>query len=109
MKRAADVGREDAQRRALEVIEGSQDREHEQGRDPAGRQRLAQRNRLAPDARQQLVGEQDLPLRLRLAGPALRLGLDQPGGQPGGGRARAGQRGQAGFGVVRFGGGLGGA
>src|SRR5579859_5704628 len=80
----------------LEVVEGSQDGEQEQGRSPAGRQRLAQRDRFAADARQQLVGEQDLARRLGLAGPTLRLGLDQAGGQPSGGGARTGRRGRPG-------------
>ena len=68
-----DVGRQDGEPRALQVVEGDDDGQDDEGRVPGLAQALAQRDVLLARSRQEVLGEQHL--RRRLAGPLTLGGL----------------------------------
>ena len=64
------------ERRRLELVERVQQQQHDEGRDAADAQRLAQRDLLVADAGQEVVGEEDLLARRGLLRLALGLGVE---------------------------------
>ena len=76
-----DVRREDLQRCALELVDEVQEAQDAHGSYASGRHNLTQRHRFAADPRQQVIGQDDWPLRLRCRFFPFRFGVKNGGGE----------------------------
>ena len=83
-----DVGPEDLDRHAVELLDRAEQQQHGDERDPADAQAAAQAHRLAVHARQQFVGQEDGLFALALRLSAALLFLEHPGRQAGRGLRR---------------------